>query len=117
MSSMDDIKRVVLHVAVVGVAVGLLYFVRPPCPVHVLTGWNCPGCGTTRALHQLAHGHLWAAFRLNPLTFVMLPALGLLWRTAGARPAWLWSLVVVLVVFGVMRNFPGPPFALFALQP
>ena len=30
----------------------------PPCPLHEFTGLWCPGCGSTRALHQLVHGHL-----------------------------------------------------------
>ena len=27
--------------------------VFPPCPLHYLTGWYCPGCGSLRAIHQL----------------------------------------------------------------
>ena len=34
----------------------------PPCPVHYLTGWYCPGCGSLRAIHQLLHGNLRAAW-------------------------------------------------------
>jgi hypothetical protein len=45
----------------------------PPCPFPALTGLNCPGCGTLRGLHQLMHGNLAAAFRLNPLMVVTLP--------------------------------------------
>ena len=47
----------------------------PPCPVHYLTGWYCPGCGSLRAIHQLLHGNLRAAWALNPLTVVLLPCL------------------------------------------
>ena len=48
----------------------------PVCPFRALTGFNCPGCGTARGLHQLLHGNVWAAFQLNPLLFFMLPILG-----------------------------------------
>src|SRR6266478_9480238 len=48
----------------------------PPCPFRTLTGLNCPGCGTTRCLHQLLHGHFVAAFELNPLMVLTLPLLG-----------------------------------------
>src|SRR5580700_1516854 len=47
----------------------------PPCPVHYLTGWYCPGCGSLRAIHQLLHGNLRAAWAMNPLTVVLLPFL------------------------------------------
>src|SRR4051812_8286775 len=45
----------------------------PPCPFRYLTGLNCPGCGTLRALHQLLHGHPLAALGLNPLLIFGLP--------------------------------------------
>ena len=41
--------------------------VFPPCPVRYLTGWYCPGCGSLRAVHQLLHGNLRAAWAMNPL--------------------------------------------------
>ena len=94
----------------------------PPCPFHKLTGLYCPGCGSTRALHQLLHGHVAAAFDLNPLAVVLLPlaAVGVareLWRATRGHPAptphlpaWsLWALVAVVVLFGVARNLPWAP--------
>ena len=39
----------------------------PKCPFHKVTGWPCPGCGTTRCARQLLQCHWVAAFRLNPL--------------------------------------------------
>ena len=62
------------------------YAIYPVCPWHALTGWDCPGCGTLRALHQLTHGNLAAAWRLNPLTVALLPV-GL-W--IGLRE-WVWQ--------------------------
>src|SRR4051812_36362277 len=47
----------------------------PLCPFRLLTGLTCPGCGCTRALHQLLHGHFTAAFMLNPLFLIALPIL------------------------------------------
>jgi hypothetical protein len=40
----------------------------PSCPLHALTGWLCPLCGSLRALHALLLGAPAAAFSLNPLT-------------------------------------------------
>src|SRR5271165_4411658 len=49
--------------------------VFPPCPLRYFTGWYCPGCGSLRAMHQLLHGNLRAAWALNPLTVLLLPFL------------------------------------------
>lgn len=38
-----------------------------PCPVLQHTGWQCPGCGSTRALFSLLHGDVVLAFAMNPL--------------------------------------------------
>src|SRR5260221_331534 len=38
----------------------------PKCPFRMITGWQCPGCGSTRACYQLLHLHPVAAFKLNP---------------------------------------------------
>lgn len=39
----------------------------PACPLHALTGFPCPSCGSTRAALHLAHGELLAALAVNPL--------------------------------------------------
>jgi hypothetical protein len=47
----------------------------PQCPVYRLLHLQCPGCGTTRALAALLHGHVLQAFRLNALTtLLVMPA-------------------------------------------
>src|SRR2546421_12109023 len=47
----------------------------PVCPFRALTGFTCPGCGSTRGLHRLLHGDVVAAFELNPLMVLSLPFL------------------------------------------
>lgn len=37
----------------------------PQCPVRRLTGFDCPGCGAQRALHDLLHGDVAAAAAHN----------------------------------------------------
>ena len=96
----------------------------PTCLFHRLTGLNCPGCGGLRALHQLSHGRVGAAFRLNALVVTGLPVVALLgarwaWRrvTGRSQPAftlrlpWLWVALAALVLFGILRNLPYPMLA------
>src|SRR5690349_10871222 len=40
----------------------------PTCPFLAVTGYWCPGCGSLRALHALAHGDVATAVARNPLT-------------------------------------------------
>ena len=99
----------------------------PPCPVHYLTGWYCPGCGSLRALHQLLHGNFRAAWAMNPLTIVLLPFLsyGVASRAlveirgrglpqVFVRAVWIRALCAVIILFGILRNVPAHPFDLLA---
>lgn len=92
----------------------------PTCPLLAATGLYCPGCGTMRALHDLAHGDLAGALARNPLTVLALPVLAWAWlswvrgrwgtpTTARASvPAWVqWAVAALVVLFGVARNLPG----------
>ena len=105
------------------------YHFYPVCVFHQTTGLLCPGCGSLRALHELLHGHLAAAFRFNSLLVCCLPlslALAALYTGKRIRgqpflnsPRSLWPWVVAIVViglaFGVWRNIPGSALAM--LQP
>jgi hypothetical protein len=112
-----------LTVGVCAAAV-LLYFFAPGehrfyprCIFHAVTGLACPGCGSLRAAHSVLHGDFAAAFRFNPLLFVLLPLAGLalaVYRPAGLSAIsakWIWALLGVIIAFGVLRNLPVPPFA------
>lgn len=87
----------------------------PTCPFLALTGYYCPGCGTLRMLHALAHGHVAQAAGLNPLALAMLPPLGWLWvRWARGRPvtsrilrpSLAIAFAAVIVIYWVVRNLP-----------
>jgi hypothetical protein len=87
----------------------------PPCLFHQVTGWNCPGCGATRATHDLLHGQFVRAFRDNALLVAALPLLATLsgWKffrltpTVMLSPRWLWLLAPLAVAFSVWRNLPA----------
>ena len=94
----------------------------PTCPLLYTTGLFCPGCGTLRALHALAHLDIADAVGLNVLTVAAVPLLAWSWwtwlrrrwsdlpRRSLASPWRLWSLVVVVLAFSVLRNLPGTSF-------
>jgi hypothetical protein len=95
----------------------------PKCPFRLLTGWQCPGCGSTRALYQLLHLHPLAAFKLNPLMVLTLPFIvyGFLGLTRSAvlgkpqrrlfiPPVYLWTWLALLIFFWVFRNTRWYPF-------
>jgi hypothetical protein len=45
----------------------------PPCLFRTFLGFQCPGCGSLRAVHQLLHGNLEAAWALNRPIFIAMP--------------------------------------------
>lgn len=121
-----------LGLGAIGVAVLLAGFdpnaagsILPPCPFLALTGWLCPGCGSTRALHALLHGDLVRALAMNPLLVIASPVLAwMALNAAGANPPGRrllmpWSAnpkswLVVLLGYGVLRNLPWMPFSWLA---
>lgn len=99
----------------------------PQCPLHALTGLNCPGCGATRGMHALLNGDFLGALDYNVLLVAYLPLmiygfLTLLSFAARGRglpfPRFLqnalFGLLVVMLVFGILRNLPFYPFTILA---
>jgi len=54
------------------------YPIYPACPIRALTGWRCPGCGTTHALAAMLAGHWMDAWHYNPMAVVVYPPLAAL---------------------------------------
>lgn len=92
------------------------YSFFPPCAFHKLTGWNCPGCGSTRAIHALLHGHFLEAMGKNPLMVLSLPILVamLVFPRLRMRPSMAWGALIVLIAYTIVRNIPVYPFNLLA---
>ena len=118
--------RWAVQVGVAGAA-AVLYAVAPelnswlpPCPVHELTGWHCPGCGSLRAIHRLLHGDFSGAVRLNVLMVASLPLIGWLMladlrRRAPLARSWaIWTYFAVVLVYGILRNLPWEPLRALA---
>jgi hypothetical protein len=97
----------------------------PVCPLYAMTGFACPGCGLTRAFHALFHGDLTTAFGFNALLPIWVAIIAYVWVslviyavTGKSLPMWptnpkfLWTFMILLLVFGVARNIPEYPFTL-----
>ena len=95
----------------------------PGCPFRFITGFTCPGCGTTRALHQILHGHIYTAFTLNPLLLIALPFLliallrysvivmrGGIPRGNALPAPYIYAIFFVILSFWIFRNTPLYPF-------
>ena len=78
----------------------------PRCPLHSLTGLECPTCGALRALHQLLHGNLRAAYALNPFLFLALPIIALAARRPFRTRGLPWLALAALLAWFLWRNFP-----------
>ena len=92
----------------------------PKCPFHLLTGFDCPGCGSQRAVHALLHGKIGPAADYNLLLVISLPFLLVHfgykisgWRSGKARQ---WRVIyhplfpkicfIAVVLFWIIRNTP-----------
>lgn len=111
--------------------VGFIYYIITqvtsfyiPCPIRTLTGFVCPGCGITHFFIDLINLNFINAMQQNLAIFVLL----VIWILVGIiymifRPQSLkkggrvfniliWSSVILLVVFGILRNIPELSFLL-----
>lgn len=95
----------------------------PTCLVKLSTGFDCPGCGGTRAFYYLMHGNIPAAARHHAMAVFGAPFLVWLYVGWAARQAFGWTVPVPRIsaktvsiflatwtVFMVIRNVPVAPF-------
>ena len=100
---------------------GLREIIRPyHCLFNQATGLLCPACGGTRAFSHLLSGRLILALKSNALALFILPLV--IYGTVTAyrlvfdesfspgdlkiAPFWLWSLLVLVIIFWIIRNLP-----------
>ena len=134
------ISRVVYLVfspIVIGLGLFYSYYYDPlttsshylPCQFLAMTGYYCPGCGGTRALHALLHLHFLEALNYNCiLPFVLailiyvylgvylylLMGRPVLWEPKTIQYRWLILAGVIFILFSVLRNIDVYPFVVLA---
>jgi len=91
----------------------------PKCPFRSLTGLQCPGCGSQRAIHDLLNLDILGAFRENALMVVSIPYIVtafifesihhptsklLKWRKALFGVKAIYLIFVLVIGFWILRN-------------
>lgn len=71
----------------------------PKCFFKLLTGYDCPGCGSQRAIYAALHGHFAEAISYNPALFVAVPLIFLLLVSNANADRW-------PRLFGVLNSQP-----------
>ncbi|MBQ8773774.1 MAG: DUF2752 domain-containing protein [Muribaculaceae bacterium] len=116
-------RHKILLLAIAGAVVTCIYFYFDPsdnyfprCPFLMLTGYQCPGCGTQRAIHALLHGDIANAWHFNAAFMCSLPIIALLAVAELTRKRWpryhmmvnskyaVWTIFIAIVGWWFGRN-------------
>jgi len=91
----------------------ITYNFRIPCIFHEITGLHCPGCGGSRAIVSLLKLDIYQAFRYNMLIVISIPFLIVhfvckyIFKLKYKIPnVVIYILIVIVMIFGVLRNIP-----------
>ena len=125
---METKKNKFLYIFGILFLLGILvfyYFVNPlsnnfiiKCPFKTITGLDCPGCGSQRAVHDLLHGNFKSAFSDNALFIIALPYafVGILFEWFSLKYRYpktrkilfgktaIYIVAVTIILFFILRN-------------
>jgi hypothetical protein len=90
----------------------------PKCIFKLITGYQCPGCGASRALYALLHGHPLEALSYNYFLLLALPYLFAIvltgwlpqlsrWKPLIQGPKLAWAYLVLFIIWWILRNILG----------
>ncbi len=125
-SRFSQILRAAAPLALVATIAGVLLLFPPAqnsfyprCPIYESLHLQCPGCGATRALAAVLHGHFSEAMHLNGFATILLPIAvigGVRWYCRFVRREvdhWpqmprvaLYATLAAAMMFTVVRNLP-----------
>lgn len=129
-------RRFAIAVLSMGVPSTVMVYLRDPstasnqffsCMWLVITGGFCPGCGMTRAVHDLMHGRLLQAIDHNAFGIVLLAFIATIaikpmwlaltrntWRSPAIPEPVIYTLAASLLLWWILRNLPWAPFIALA---
>ncbi len=82
----------------------------PQCIFRRLTGYDCPGCGTQRAIHAIFRGDIASAWDFNPALFIAAPLIILYLADPPRLRRYLYStpapfiIAAAIVAWWIFRN-------------
>jgi len=125
----SSINKRKLYISIIALFVILIFVYKffdplahdffPKCPFLVITGYQCAGCGSQRAIHELLNLNISGAWHQNALLVVSLPYIffGLIynlipepserilyWRKILFGPRAIIVVMILIVSFWVGRN-------------
>lgn len=107
-------------------SIGAIYFLYnpadselfPKCPFLLITGYQCPGCGSQRALHNLLNLNIRDAFLNNALMVISIPYIlthyifeintfkvrMMKWRNIFFGNKAIYIVFILTILFAIIRN-------------
>lgn len=113
-----------IFVVIILVLTGYYFFLNPyeqeyffiSCPFYKITGYQCSGCGSQRAFHEILHLNFREAFHQNALVLFGIPYFSLIFFTSFFQEKFaklrqlligkktILILFVIVILFGIFRN-------------
>ncbi len=113
-----------IFVVIIIVIMGYYFFLNPyeqeyffiSCPFYKITGYQCSGCGSQRAFHEILHLNFEEAFHQNALVLFGIPYFSLIFFTSFHQEKYaklrqlligkktIIILFIIVILFGVFRN-------------
>lgn len=123
---MIQYRKTIIAMVIISVTIAIFFIYKyfdpagygffPKCPSKLITGYDCPGCGSQRALHALLNGDLDAAFHYNAFLFIAVPFLIIyafvnfnstkfprLYKFLNSATI-AWTSLVIIVIWWILRN-------------
>ena len=113
-----------IFVVIILLITGYYFFLNPyeqeyffiSCPFYKITGYQCSGCGSQRAFHEILHLNFEEAFRQNALVLIAIPYFSLIFFTSFYQEKFaklrqlligkktILILFFIVILFGIFRN-------------
>ena len=113
-----------IFVVIILLITGYYFFLNPyeqeyffiSCPFYKIMGYQCSGCGSQRAFHEILHLNFKEAFHQNALVLIAIPYFSLIFFTSFYQEKFaklrqfrigkktILILFFIIILFGIFRN-------------